>query len=87
MEDVENQIKLLQAKIAVLDKSKASLKLAEVEFETGEKLVATGLAASHEQYDQRQATLSVARADVTQALAEIHQIRVSLGLPADPGEW
>ncbi len=84
MEDVDNKIKLLQAKIAALDKSKASLKLAEVEFERTSKLVATGLAASHEQFDQRQAALSVARADVTQALADIHQIRVSLGLPATP---
>ena len=31
MEDVENQIKLLQAKIAALNKSKAALKLAEVD--------------------------------------------------------
>ncbi|MGO8953389.1 MAG: efflux RND transporter periplasmic adaptor subunit [Rhodomicrobium sp.] len=84
MEDVDNQIKLLQAKIAALDKSRASLKLAEVEFERTSKLVATGLAASHEQFDQREAALSVARADVTQALADIHQIRVSLGLPATP---
>jgi len=85
MEDVDNQIKLLQAKIAALDKSKASLKLAELEFERVSKLIATGIAASHELFDQREAALSVARADVTQALADIHQIRVSLGLPATPG--
>jgi membrane fusion protein (multidrug efflux system) len=84
MEDVDNQIKLLQARIAALDKSKASLKLAEVEFERVSKLVATGLAASREEFDQREAALSVAQADVTQALADIHQIRVSLGLPATP---
>ena len=84
IEDVDNQIKLLQAKIAALDKSKASLKLAEVEFERVSKLVATGLAASQQQFDQREAALSVARADVTQALADIHQIRVSLGLPVTP---
>ena len=84
VEDVENKIKLLQAKIAALDKSKATLTLAEVEFDRVKKLLATGLAASHEQYDQRQAALSVARADVTQSLADIHQIRVSLGLPAMP---
>jgi membrane fusion protein (multidrug efflux system) len=84
MEDVENQIRLLHTRIAELDKSKARLKLAEVEFERVGKLVATGLAASHEQYDQREAALSVARADVTQSLAEIYQIRVSLGLPATP---
>ncbi len=84
MEDVDNQIKLLQAKIAALDKSKAELKLAELEFERVSKLVATGLAASREQFDQREAALSVAQANVTQALADIHQIRVSLGLPAAP---
>ena len=84
MEDVDNQVKLLRTKIAVLDKSKATLKLAEVEFERVNKLFATGLAASHEQYDQRQATLSVARAELTQSLAEIYQIRVSLGRPQRP---
>jgi len=84
MEDVENQIKLLQAKIAALNRSKAELKLAELEFERVSKLLATGIAASREQFDQREATLSVARANVTQSLADIHQIRVSLGLPATP---
>ena len=83
MEDVENQIALLHAKVAALDKSKASLKLAEAEFEQTKKLVASD-SASREEYDQRQATLSVARAEVTQALDDIHQIRVSLGLPAEP---
>jgi membrane fusion protein, multidrug efflux system len=84
MEDVDNQIKLLHTKIAMLDKSKATLKLAEIQFERVKKLLATGLAASREQYDQREATLSVARADVTQSLADIYQIRVSLGLSATP---
>ena len=84
IEDVENRIKLLRAKVAALDQSKARLKLAELEFERVKKLVATGLAASHEQFDQREAELSVARAEVTQSLADAHQIRVSLGLPATP---
>jgi membrane fusion protein (multidrug efflux system) len=86
IEEVDNQIKLLQAKIAALDRSKATLKLAEVEFERVSKLLATGIAASRQQYDQREAELSVARAGVTQALADIHQTRVSLGLPATPGK-
>ncbi len=84
IEDVENRIKLLRAKVAALDQSKARLKLAEVEFERVQKLVATGLAASHQQFDQREAALSVARAEVTQSLADTYQIRVSLGLPATP---
>ncbi len=59
--------------------------LAAIEFERVRKLLATGLAASQQQYDQREAALSVARADVNQSLAETYQIRVSLGLPATPG--
>ncbi len=84
IEDVENRIKLLRAKVAALDQSKARLKLAELEFERVKKLVATGLAASREQFDQREAALSVARAEVNQSLADAYQIRVSLGLPATP---
>jgi membrane fusion protein, multidrug efflux system len=83
IEDVENQIALLHAKIAALDKSNASLKLAEAEFGRVQKLVASAV-ASRQEYDRRQAALSVARAEVTQALDDIHQIRVSLGLPAEP---
>ncbi len=83
IEDVENQVALLHAKVAALDKSKATLTLAEAEFERTKKLVASSV-ASREQFDQREAALSVARAEVTQALDDIHQIRVSLGLPAEP---
>jgi membrane fusion protein (multidrug efflux system) len=83
MEDVENQIALLHSKVAALDKSKASLKLAEVEFERAKKLVVSQY-VSHEQYDQREKTLTVARAEVIQARDDIHQVRVSLGLPAEP---
>jgi membrane fusion protein (multidrug efflux system) len=38
---------------------------------------------TREEYDRRDAAVSVARADVTQALEDAHQIRVSLGLPAE----
>jgi len=83
VEDVDNQIALLHAKVAALDKSKATLKLAEAEFERVRKLVVSAV-ASREEYDRREAQLSVARAEVTQAQDDIHQIRVSLGLPAEP---
>jgi membrane fusion protein, multidrug efflux system len=83
MEDVENQIALLHAKIAALDKSKATLKLAEAEFDRTKRLVVSAV-ASREEFDRREAALSVARAEVTQALDDVHQIRVSLGLPAEP---
>jgi membrane fusion protein, multidrug efflux system len=83
MEDVENQIALLHAKVAALDKSKATLTFAEAEFNRTKKLVASAV-ASREEFDRRDAALSVARAEVTQALDDIHQVRVSLGLPAEP---
>jgi membrane fusion protein (multidrug efflux system) len=83
IEDVENQIALLHAKVAALDKSKASLKLAEAEFERAKQLVAKAY-LSREEYDWREEKLSVARAEVIQAQDDIHQIRVSLGLPAEP---
>jgi membrane fusion protein (multidrug efflux system) len=83
IEDVQNQIALLHAKVAALDKSRATKKLAEAEFERAKQLVAKAY-TSREEYDRREATLSVARAEVTQALDDIHQIRVSLGLPPEP---
>jgi membrane fusion protein (multidrug efflux system) len=83
MEDVHNQVALLRARVAGLDKSKAALTLAEVEFDRVRRLEESA-AFRREVYDQRQATLLTARAGVTQALADVHQIRVSLGLLAQP---
>jgi membrane fusion protein, multidrug efflux system len=83
MEDVENRVALLHARVAALDKSQATLKLAQVEFARAEHLLPTA-DISRQDYDRRQATLLVAQADVTQATADVHQIRVSLGLAAQP---
>ena len=83
VEGVDNQIALLHARVAALDKSKAALTLAQVEFDRAKRLLPTA-AASREQYDQRQAELTTANANVTQALAEVYQVRASLGLPAQP---
>jgi membrane fusion protein (multidrug efflux system) len=82
-ENVENQIALLHARAAALKKAKATVTLAQQEFDRTSKLVATD-AASHELYDQRQASLSIAQAGVVQGLADVNQIRVSLGLEALP---
>jgi membrane fusion protein, multidrug efflux system len=83
IEDVENQVALLRAKVAGVEMSRASLKLAELEFERVKQLI-TSATATQQQYDQRQATLTIARAQLTQSLADVYQIRVSLGLPAQP---
>jgi membrane fusion protein, multidrug efflux system len=79
VENVENQIALLHARVAALKKAKATLILAQQEFDRTSQLVVSEF-ASRELYDQRQAALSIARAGVVQALADSNQIRVSLGL-------
>ena len=85
VQDVDNQVALLHARVAALDKSKAALALAEVEFDRVKKLLPTGY-ATRELYDQRQAELTTATAGVSQSLAEIYQVRASLGLQAEPGK-
>src|SRR4029077_16103222 len=79
MEDVDNRVALLQARVAALDKSNATLKLAQLEFARAEQLLPSST-ISRQEYDRRQAALSVSQAEVTQAMADVHQIRVSLGL-------
>jgi membrane fusion protein, multidrug efflux system len=81
MENVENQIALLHARVAALTKAKATLVLAQQEFKRTSQLVESDT-ASRELYDQRQAALSIARAGIVQALADVNQIRVFLGLQA-----
>jgi membrane fusion protein (multidrug efflux system) len=83
VENVDNEIALLHARVAELDKSKAALTLAQVEFDRTKQLLTSGT-ASRQEFDRRQAGLTTAGAGVTQSLAEIYQIRVSLGLPAQP---
>jgi len=57
--------------------------LAQVDFDRAAKLVVSNDTPRSE-YDRRQAVLLAARADVTAALADVHQIRASLGLPPQP---
>jgi membrane fusion protein (multidrug efflux system) len=83
VENVENQIALLHARVAALKKAKATVTLAQQEFNRTAQLVVSDT-ASRELYDQRQAALSTAQADVVQALADANQVRVSLGLQAQP---
>jgi membrane fusion protein (multidrug efflux system) len=83
MEDVDNQVALLHARIAALEKNQANLALAQLDFDRSAKLVLSNDTPRAE-YDRRQAALLAARADVTQASADVRQIRVSLGLPPQP---
>ncbi len=83
VEDVDNEVALLHARVAALDKNKAALTLARLDFDRARQLVASN-DVSRAELDRRQATLSTANAGVIQGLAEIRQVRVSLGLPPEP---
>jgi membrane fusion protein, multidrug efflux system len=83
VQDVDNKIALLHARVAALDKSKAVLTLAQADFYRAQQLLGTP-AESRQQYDRAQKSLSTSNAQVTEALAEVYQVRASLGLPAQP---
>ena len=85
IEDVADRIAELHTRIASLDKSKASLALAELEYERGRQLVGSNNIPRSE-FDRRQATLAMAQAEVVEGLADVNQTRVSLGLKALPAE-
>ena len=82
-EDLQNQVALLHDRVAALDKSKATLALAQADFDRARQLLGTP-AESRQQYDRYQEAFSTASAQVNQALAAVHQIRASLGLPPEP---
>jgi len=83
VEGVDSQVALLHARVADIDKSKAALVLAQLQFDRARALVPRG-DTPQEVLDQRQAALTTAVAQLTQSLADVYQIRVSLGLPAQP---
>ena len=83
VQDVDNQVALLRARVAAVSKSRATLALAQLQFERARQLVGKA-DVPREVFDQRQAELTSAGADLTQALAGVYQVRVSLGLPPQP---
>jgi len=85
VEDLENEVALLRDRVAALDKSKATLALAQADFNRAKQLLGTP-AESRQEYDQYQEKFSTANAQVTQALAAVRQVRASLGLPPEPAQ-
>jgi membrane fusion protein (multidrug efflux system) len=83
IEQVDNQVALLNAKIASLNSARATESRAKADFERVAPLVKTG-AASKEEYDKYEEGLTVARAATEEALQAVYQVRVSLGLPPKP---
>ncbi len=85
VQDVDNEIALLRARVAALDKSKADLTLAQADYYRAQRLLGTP-AESRQEFDRAQRALSTASAQVTESLAGVYQVRASLGLPAQPDD-
>ena len=85
IEDVDNQVAVIRARAAAWEQAKATLVLAQAEFDRSQRLL-NGKVVSAEEYDQKRETLDVSKAQVTQALESVRQARVALGLPGTPVE-
>lgn len=85
IEDVDNQVALIRARIATWEQSQATQVLAQAEFERSKKLLETKV-ASKEEFDQKREQLDVSNAQVKQALENVYQARAALGLPAQPAQ-
>jgi membrane fusion protein (multidrug efflux system) len=83
IEDVNNQIALLRAKVATLNSQKATQVRAQADFDRAQPLVQSG-AVTKEELDLRRELLAVAKARVEEALQGVYQQRVFLGLPLKP---
>jgi membrane fusion protein, multidrug efflux system len=86
IEDVDNQIALLRAKVATLATRRATLVRTKADYQRALELLKTPGAIAPQDVDQRREAYDVAQAQVTQALEDVYQIRVGLGLPAQPQE-
>ena len=85
IEDVDNQIALIRARVATWEQAKATAVLAQTEFERSRKLLETKV-ASKEEFDKARKEVDVANAQVKEALENVYQARAVLGLPAQPPE-
>jgi len=83
IEDVDNQIALLSARVATLDQSKAALVYAQAEYERAKRLLDTKV-ISPEEYDLKREAIDSANDQVSQDLENVFQTRVALGLPREP---
>jgi membrane fusion protein (multidrug efflux system) len=85
IEDVDNQIALIRARVATWEQAKATAVLAQTEFERSKRLIETKV-ASKEEFDKARKEVDVANAQVKEALENVYQARTVLGLPAQPPE-
>ena len=83
VEDVDDKVALLAARVAALKSKEASLDRARADFMRAEALFSRR-AISREEFDQRREAVRTAEAAARQALEEVSEARVALGLPQRP---
>ena len=83
IEDVDDTVALLKARVAALRSKEATLDLAKVDLARARQLFNRN-AISREEFDQRLEAERTAEAAVKQALEEVHETRVALGLDPHP---
>jgi len=83
IENVDNQVALLRSRVATWQSRKATLAKAQADYDRAMPLVQSG-AVSKEELDLRKRALLVAQAKVEESLQDVQQVRVALGLPAQP---
>jgi membrane fusion protein (multidrug efflux system) len=83
MEDVDNQVALLHARVAALRSKEATLKRAQADLARVKEAHGKG-AASKQDLDAAVEAVGVAEALVKQAEQEVYEVRVGLGLPPQP---
>jgi membrane fusion protein, multidrug efflux system len=84
IEEVHDKTAELRASVAGLDTAKATLVRATADYQRALAVQKTPGAISQQDVDRYQETFRTTTAQVKQALEHVHQIRVSLGLPAAP---
>ncbi|MFI5456276.1 MAG: efflux RND transporter periplasmic adaptor subunit [Isosphaerales bacterium] len=83
IEDVDDSVALLRARVAALRSKEASFERARADLLRARALFSRN-ALSREDFDQRLESERTAAAAVKQALEEVHEARVALGLPPHP---
>ncbi len=83
IEQVDNQVALLRARVAALRSKEATLDRARADLRRADALFARH-AIAREEFDQRRESKRTAEAAAKQALEEVYEARVALGLPPRP---
>ena len=83
MENVDDQVALLRARVAALKSKEATLDRARADF-SGPTALFARHAIARQEFDQRREADRTAEAAVKQALEEVYETRVALGLPPRP---